>query len=176
MRYDFEDLEGFPQKFETEYNKCINEEQKAAVLRNNLDYFKTMIKTICDKLMSDNIKDDCIKDILCSIERKSLKDNSKEIIISIKDNLGFIRGITKPIVSIHLPQQPTEPVLKNGTTTFRQGSKVAYFINNRHTYHADNDCDSGTRFSSGSEEGSILSASSSKDGEDVQINRFLLKP
>lgn len=176
LRYDFEDLEGFPQKFETEYNKCINEEQKSAILRNNLDYFKTMIKTIYDKLMSDNINDDCIKDILCSIETKSLKDNIKEIITSIKVNLGFIRGITKPIVSIHLPQQPTEPVLKNGTTTFRQGSKVAAFINNRHTYHADNDCDSGIRFSSASEESSTLSTGSSKDGEDIQINRFLLKP
>lgn len=175
LRYDLKDLEGFPQKFETEYNKCINEDQKSAVLRNNLDYFKTMIKTIYDKLMSDNINDDCIKDILCSIETKSLKNNIKEVIASIKDNLSFIRAIIKPIVSIHLPQQPTKPVL-NGTTTFRQGRKVVAFINQRHTYHADNDCDSGTRFSSASEEGSTLSTGSSKDGEDIQINRFLLKP
>lgn len=69
------DLEAFPKKFETEYNKCKSETQESTVIKNNLDYFKTMIKTIYDKLLSENVNDDCLKDILCSIKTKTLNEN-----------------------------------------------------------------------------------------------------
>lgn len=103
LHYDLLDLENFSNKFINEYNECKNDEQRSGVIKRNFDYFKTMIKTMYDKLLSDNVKDDCLNFILCSIkETKTLKPSITDLIKIIEDNLGFIRGITKPLVSIHL--------------------------------------------------------------------------
>jgi hypothetical protein len=178
LRYDLIDLENFPNKFIMEYNKCQNEKERSLIVKNNFDYFKTMIKTMYDKLLSDNVNNDCLNYILCSIkETKTLKSSITDLIKRIEDNLSFIRGITKPIVSIHLNQaQPLtgpENLITNGRTTIlRQNTKRVIHANNRHTFHAS---DSDTRFSSASEEDSVISTGSSKDEENALIIRPLLK-
>lgn len=154
LHYDLIDLEDFPNKFITAYNKCKNDEQKLMIVKNNFDYFKTMIKTMYDKLLSDNVNNDCLNFILCSIkETKTLKSSITDSIKLIENNLSFIRGITKPIVSIHLSQEPSltcpESLSKNGhATILRKNTKSVTHANNRHTFHASSD--SNVRFSSAS--------------------------
>lgn len=169
LKYDLEDLENFPKKFITEYKRCQKDTEKLLIIKNNFEYFKTMIKTTYDKLLSDNVNNDCLNFILKLIaEKTTLRSDIEDIVKCIQNNLGFIRGITKPLISIHLTQESIDPV-KNKTNAIprRQGSKRINYSHHRYTFPVNSDTD--TRLSSGSDE-------SSKDGEDVQINRSLLKP
>jgi hypothetical protein len=183
LHYDLDDLNKFIGKFKQEYNLCNDNDERDKVVKKNFDYFKTTLKIAGDKISNDKVEDnECLNLIFKTMQYKTtLKDSILSSIELIKQNMQNIRTIVKPIISIHvkkdapstLPVKPQRLPGNKTTTIFREKKSKDIPASNRHTYHANSDSGTDTRFSIASDESSSLGNSTYNPMDRQQETRLL---
>jgi flagellar biosynthesis component FlhA len=150
-----EDLNSFIEKFINAYNNCKDEKEQNIVVDTYFLFFKTLLKTIYDKVLNDNVKGQNLSNILNIIDDiPGLRKDISALIASIQSYISHTCTIIKPLFSTNVAQDPISlSVLKYSLfqnakgTILRDKNNKIIDPNNRHTFHAS---DSDTRFSTAS--------------------------